>query len=282
MTSEKSVNEPSSARYSAYCPMPLPMPLVKSGDEYSCGSQPSAASSFANAGLSASTRVGVSSMAAVSRLVASTSARISGTSTRNPNAWCGCWCSKSHMAPSAFSEHGGRIEPRRPKGRHPCRNDADDHEHHACTDHCRRIAWVEAVQQCCDECRGPRAHGDPDENTCDDKPRGARYDEPDHTGCGRPERHADADLRATAGDAVRGQPIESKSSEEERQHTKESRKHRDKALLRQRGADLIGQRPEREHQIRIGRRERCGDGAGQAHRRAGRCANADAHIYRHL
>ena len=42
--------------------MPLPMPLFVSGDAYGSGSQPSAASSAANAGFSASTRAAVSGM----------------------------------------------------------------------------------------------------------------------------------------------------------------------------------------------------------------------------
>ncbi len=37
--------------------MPPPMPLLRSGSPYSFGSQPSAASNFANAGRSASTRI---------------------------------------------------------------------------------------------------------------------------------------------------------------------------------------------------------------------------------
>ena len=62
MTSENRQSDPSSARYSAYCPMPPPMPLLRSGSPYSFGSQPSAASSFPNAGRSASTRAGVSAI----------------------------------------------------------------------------------------------------------------------------------------------------------------------------------------------------------------------------
>ena len=52
-TSEKSVSDPPSARYSAYCAMPPPIRLFSSGRAHASGSQLSAASSFANAGRSA-------------------------------------------------------------------------------------------------------------------------------------------------------------------------------------------------------------------------------------
>src|SRR5262245_23709629 len=77
--------------------MPLPMPLVKSGDAYSCGSHPSAPRSAENAGLSASTRAGVSAIAAVNRLVSSMSVRISGVSTRKPHPSRPCLGPMSHM-----------------------------------------------------------------------------------------------------------------------------------------------------------------------------------------
>ena len=54
--SENKQSDPSSARYSAYCPIPSPMRLVASGCANRSGSQPSTASNSAKAGLIASIR----------------------------------------------------------------------------------------------------------------------------------------------------------------------------------------------------------------------------------
>ena len=55
---------------------------------HSSGSQPSLASSFANAGRNASTRSSADVITSAMRATSSISARISGASTRNPNPGC--------------------------------------------------------------------------------------------------------------------------------------------------------------------------------------------------
>ena len=72
----------------------------------------------------------------------------------------------------------------------------------------------------------------------------------------RAERHAHADLRAPATDAVRGDAVQADAREQQRQAAEEPRQDRHQLLLDDRAAHAIGQRPHRDRDAAVHAGER--------------------------